>query len=376
MSRSRAQARRTWLRVHLWLGLLLGVVFVLLGLTGSLLVFYNELDRGLNPALTAQRPVPPPSMVAVQQVLRRAEPQREGGWRVEWPLAPEAPLTARYYQPAEREGHFFAPLMLTLDPATLAISSRRFWGDYLVTWVYDLHYTFLAGAVGRTLVGWMGWVMALSIVSGLYLWWPSARRLLPTLRPWVRSCPVRACYDVHMLTGVYGGLILLVLCLTGTALAWPETTRAVLRISPPGGMVQAVPGSVAALIDVDQGVVLARRRFPKAEVRWVDLPPRTGTVLSVRLHQAQEPGRRFPKTQVWIDLAAGQVVAVQDPLQSAWGHRVMNWLHPLHNGEAFGFWGRVVVGVCGLVPLVLLLTGWLRWRQKSRARALVVSRGA
>jgi uncharacterized iron-regulated membrane protein len=37
-----SRARSLWLRLHRWLGLGLGAVFVLLGLTGSLLVFYTE----------------------------------------------------------------------------------------------------------------------------------------------------------------------------------------------------------------------------------------------------------------------------------------------------------------------------------------------
>ena len=40
-------------RVHLWLGLSLGLLFVVSGLTGSILAFYPELDRALVPALRA-----------------------------------------------------------------------------------------------------------------------------------------------------------------------------------------------------------------------------------------------------------------------------------------------------------------------------------
>lgn len=43
--------RRYLLKVQLYLGLLLGGAFALLGLTGSFLVFYPEIDRGLNPKL-------------------------------------------------------------------------------------------------------------------------------------------------------------------------------------------------------------------------------------------------------------------------------------------------------------------------------------
>jgi len=44
--------RKIWLTVHLYLGLSVGAVLLLVGLTGSLLVFWLEIDRWLNPALT------------------------------------------------------------------------------------------------------------------------------------------------------------------------------------------------------------------------------------------------------------------------------------------------------------------------------------
>mgnify|MGYP000096558187 FL=1 len=40
--------RRLVLALHLHLGLWLGVLFALLGITGSALVFYLEIDRAIN----------------------------------------------------------------------------------------------------------------------------------------------------------------------------------------------------------------------------------------------------------------------------------------------------------------------------------------
>jgi len=43
--------RKLWLKVHLYLGLVVGAVFVLIGLTGSLLAFESALDERLNSTL-------------------------------------------------------------------------------------------------------------------------------------------------------------------------------------------------------------------------------------------------------------------------------------------------------------------------------------
>jgi hypothetical protein len=48
--------RRYFSALHLYLGLVLGVAFTLLGLTGSFLVFYPEIDQLINPELQINQP--------------------------------------------------------------------------------------------------------------------------------------------------------------------------------------------------------------------------------------------------------------------------------------------------------------------------------
>ncbi|RTL29311.1 MAG: PepSY domain-containing protein, partial [Rhodocyclaceae bacterium] len=147
------ELRRLWVKLHLYVGLLAGGLFVLLGLTGSVLVFYLDVDSLLNPQIRVSAAAPAPSPEAVFRTLRARYPQRDGPWRIEMPLSADAPVLARYYNPPETAGRGFAPLMLSLDPHTLEVTSARFWGDYATTWLFDLHYTLLAGEGGKTAVG-------------------------------------------------------------------------------------------------------------------------------------------------------------------------------------------------------------------------------
>lgn len=374
----RAAIRRRWLSVHLYLGLGLGGLFALLGLSGSVLVFYLEVDGLLNPQIGVAAPAPAPSPDAVLRRLQALHPERTGPWRIEMPLAPDRPVLVRYYNPPETAGRGFAPLMLSLDPHTLAETSHRYWGDYLTTWLYDLHYTLLLGQTGRDIVGYTGLLLLASLLSGLTLWWPSRARLAATLRPVLRAGVVRKVYDLHVLSGVYGLVVLATLAFTGTVLALPDVARAaVARLSPLTPAFGAPAGLLAAGepgLSLADAIAIGRTHFPGAELRWVETAGHAGTPVSLRFHRPGEPGRRFARNQVWIDPGTGAVLALRDTRESSGGDSFMDWMHPLHNGEAFGLAGRILACVGGLLPTVLLVTGWLRWRHKRGARNRTVAR--
>lgn len=368
-----SRARRLWLDVHLYVGLVLGGLFALLGLTGSVLVFYLGVDEALNPALQVSRPViEAPLPDAVLSRVQALYPEHDGPWRIEMPLDADEALRVRYYNPPETAGRGFAPLMLSLDPDSLQVTSGRLWGDYAVTWFYDLHYTLLLGSAGKTVVGIAGLVLLVSLFSGLYLWWPSRARLGAALKPVLRRGVVRKTYDLHVLSGVYGFVVLAVLALTGSVLALPDEARSVVdSFSPLCPSFRAPAGLLeegATPIPLAEAVRIAQARFPGAELRWIETPGRAGKPISVRFHQAAEPGRRFPRSQVWVHPASGDILAVRDPLENSGGDTFMDWMHPLHNGEVFGLAGRLLACLGGLLPVLAFVTGWLRWRHKVRAR--------
>jgi len=123
------------------------------------LVFYVELDEILNPNLhitAAQAQQQPQSYEAVFQAIRQAHPERKASWRLEMPHHKQAMLMARYYMPIEKAGLSFAPLIVWVNPYNAEVVSSRFWGEFAMTWLFDLHYALLLDEAGKTLMGIVG----------------------------------------------------------------------------------------------------------------------------------------------------------------------------------------------------------------------------
>jgi uncharacterized iron-regulated membrane protein len=381
----KARARGVWVRLHRWLGLGLLAFWLVIGLTGSVLVVYRECLMAWHhqPEAAVESAASPEQLDgardavmqgvapdAVWQALRQAHPQRQGGWRLEWPMQPGEAVVARYMKPTESAGRAFAPLMVWVQAGSARIEHQAIWGDEPLTWLYDLHYSLLLDLPGRQVVGVLGVLMSVSVLSGLVLWWPrprwaSWRQALSFKRG---ASAVRRVYDWHKLMGASSALLLLMLAITGAMLTWHQPLEGLLAkrwqlFSAPRVEAQGPP-----VVPLNDAVKTALARFPGASLRWVEAPPLAGGHIRVQMYQDGEPSRRFPKTQVWVDASTGEVLAVRDGLNQSVGDAVMSWLHPLHNGEVAGWPGRLLILACGLAPVGLGLTGWLRWRHKRLAR--------
>lgn len=364
--RQKGDRLRYWVRkLHLWLGLGLGGLLVLLGLTGSILAFYPEIDALLHPEIRVEGS-DPPNWDRALATVRAAYPDKDGPWRFEVTDQPGA-IPARYYDPPERPGYAFRPMMVWLSPDGGAVLRRDYWGEYAMTFIYDLHYRLLLGETGGKVLGWVGFALLALLLSGLWAWWPrgSWNKALRFKRG---APPQRALRDWHKLAGLCGITFLLILTVTGIMLELPDESDAALgAIGLPVDHSPHVHEPVSEfaasrVIPPSKAIETAMTQLPGARLAWIETPPASGGTYRLRMQVPGDPSFRFPHSFVWVDGATGDALAVQDARDATSGLTINNWVHPLHDGSAGGMAGRILVAFAGLVPLILFVTGWLRWR--------------
>ncbi|MDD5034609.1 MAG: PepSY-associated TM helix domain-containing protein [Methylococcaceae bacterium] len=365
--------RAIWLKLHIALGLGLGMLFALLGFTGSLSVYREELDQLLNPRLVIDEPrgdyLP---LDRIMASVRAIHPSRHESWTLELPRTRHGMITAWYEKPHETFGEWYAPLMVSVNPYTAEVVASRFWGSTYTTWIYVLHTQLRLGLFGARTVGLLGLGLMVSALGGIYLFWPGSLRN-------VTAADIRSLFsvhyedglrrfalDCHRLLGLLGSVALLVLAFSGFHLAYPKLLESWAGASGMGHGEEgpairstAVPNDRP--ISLAEAVVIARGPFPHAEVRRVATPAGENGTYRVNLRRPGEVNIRHPNTLVWIDRWSGQIREVRNPNLFTSGQSFVTWIWPLHTGEAFGAGGRLVVFMAGLIPLLLYVSGFSAW---------------
>ena len=358
--------RAVWLKMHRYLALTVGLFFVIIGLTGSLCVYRDDIDLLLNPQLHIEETSAP--LLQLDKIIaavRAAQPNRHGVWTLEMPRTANAAFTAWFEQPSETFGAFYAPLMVSVNPYTGHVISSRFWGQTFSTWIVDLHSHLLWEATGRKAMAVLAVLLMISVISGLYLWWPGLARLTSGFSVKHDVGLKRCLFDLHRLLGFVSALGLLLLAFTGFHLAYPPLLQALTNSSGmghgdegPNVRSTAIPNDRP--ISLQEAVLIARGPFPSSEVRRISTPRGEAGTYRINLKQKQEINQHHPLANVWIDRWSGQIRDVQNPSQFDFAQRFTAWLWPLHTGEALEANGRWLWFLLGLMPLVLYASGiWL-----------------
>jgi uncharacterized iron-regulated membrane protein len=280
--------RRALFQVHLWTGLAIGLYILVISLSGSAIVLRQELDKAFCPHIVLVKPSgprlsPAQFMAAVQRALGHRLPDFDPALvQVRGPRVPGAAVEIWYPLGAQRGRleRLIDPYSGKDDGDTIACEPRA------VSRLADLHDQLLGGDVGELVNGAGGVLLLVMSLSGMVIWWPGRSR-------WWRSLSLRSgvgwrrfTWDLHSALGFWLSLLLLMWSFSAIYLAFPS------------------------------------------------LFYRTADLLGAH------------------DLGPGQT----DPFDVA-----IDWMVRLHFGRTFGNGVKVLWVVLGLAPATLIVTGTLMW---------------
>jgi uncharacterized iron-regulated membrane protein len=358
-----ARFKRILQTVHLWMGLVLAVPIILIGVSGSALLLQREILAYSIPAATADG-----EHASLAQIIAAAEtaaPENTTPRSIVLPPYAGAPTTINF-----DSGGRPPRTLVHVDPVSLEVlgaapvTNRGPILDFLI----KAHaFLMLPAWIGFPIVGWMAVAMTFMAMSGIVLWWPRKGTWAHAF--WIRKGArgLRFHLEFHHVVGFWGSLILFAMGVSGIYLVFPETFReSVEAVLPTGNNFARIEQEYAggpSPMHADGAVAAALAAVPNTRAVNVQLPPNPDLPFVVHL-ETLEFRPKLPPILVTLNARSGEINFIDDPRNYSLGDQFLNLQHALHFGIGLGWLWKVIVFVSGILPLALGITGLIIWLKR------------
>ena len=389
----RPRPRRVLQIAHRWVALLVGVILLVVVLSGVALVLDPELDGALHPGLYRSTPTETP--LSAEQALAVVQRERPG-------FGPTDVVWNRGHWEVYGDEH---RLQAHVDPGTGRLNGIGSHNGGVMGFLKNLHMCALSCAdypghlafleaetpilsndelnLGGLILAGAGLALIVLCLSGLVLWWPGIRRMARGLR--VRRGKGRYAlhYDLHKVVGFAAIPFLLMWAVTGAGFELKQFEQAWYALLPGERPAEYVamtstprPGDG---IDQREARAIAQRTLPRHRITSVSVPDHKEKTSAYSVWMSPRDGIDASAHASWSGTSEVAVDRYSGRARVTWGEPGrpraqqlwQDWQFYGHAGYFFGPWPRALWLVLGLAPLLLAVTGlttWLLRRRKRRAR--------
>lgn len=387
--------RPFWIVIHRYAGLAMTIFLVIVGLTGSLLAFYTELEQAINPQFyVAAQGRTPLSPIEFIETMGRLFPQAQVEAVSTDTHVAQVSVSPRLNTATGKPYELDFDQIL-LNPYTGEELGRRTWGDISQGWmnllpfIYKLHYSLALDELGGWILGITALVWTLDCFVGFYLTLPPSKSNRPFWQRWRpawqikwRASAIRLNFDLHRAGGLWLWLALLVFAWSSVYMNLGDTVY------------KAVMQSVSDFHEPWTEFADLDKPLKNPAITWHDAY-RIGNEAMARA--AEEQGFTVEKpvamwlnrakgfyvysvrssldfqdhsgqTRVVIDATSGVQKMLLLPHGQYNGNTITSWLAALHMANVFGLPYRIFVCMLGLAIVMLAVTGVVIWLKKRQAR--------
>lgn len=360
---------RFWFQAHWLVGISVGVLLALMGLTGSMMAFQDPILEALN--ADARKVEVKGERLPIPIILKHAEAEAKRiGARVRTLTVPQnldgAARVLFVTGPSETVRY--------IDPYTAAWQTGGARGEKFFELVEEVHRGLitdrLAGEdVGRRVVDAAAILLVGMVATGLYLRWP---RRTTNWRAWFivdRRLRGRGfLYSLHAVIGTYVLPLLLLSALTGLYFAyeWYRGALETMAGVPPVAEEQ-MEGKPLVAPDIDQVWSAFTQATSTVQVGQVSfrLPKKAGEPLRIQYLDADAPHMTAFNT-VKIDPTNSQLLTHERYADKQAGGRLLSSVLVIHKGSYFGVIGSLLMMLSSLALPLFGITGWMMYLDRRR----------
>lgn len=363
-------------RWHFWMGLLIAPVLIIVSITGALYVFKPQIERWLHSDML---------FVEVGE-------QHVGHSAFEQVLAEELPEAELHYisvsEEPDRSWAGFLEVHDESDPDAEEIVYYAYFNQYtgellgyhpndqgFFRVVLALHRRLMGGTFGRFAVEIATCWGIVSMLTGIYLWWPRKKeKLWGVWLPRIKGSFRTVLRDWHTVPGVYLALFVIAIMVTGLLFTRVWGTGFRIGVAVFGGFPEfylSPPQSAPVdnhdaheRIGLDEAFAAANTAYPfEGRSYGIDLPHHDSDDAFNITTEISEPFADLGTA--YIDQYTGEVLLSATSQDLPFMTHVVLMFYPIHVGSIFGLPTQIIALVSCLLIITMSITGvWMWWRRK------------
>lgn len=366
--------RRACFQIHLWAGVLISLYIAAIGVSGSILVFKDELMPRPKVARSqaAAQLCSPQSLLLAMDAAAQFHPKSS-------PVLATCPTGANPFYQINLKTSDERTVTVYVDPSTNAVAGEI---DQQASWVGIIdrfHLDLLLRRNGRQWNGVGAAILIALVFTGLVIWWPGIRNWTRAIKVSVRSNWKRINFDLHSAVGIWTVLFTAIWAITGVYFAWESPFEHLIGIISPITTARYPEEAIRAA--TLEALASPMGRFDLKSTLDKAIVGTPGTALEgFFFGSAQDPiftvymahgqlGDYANTDFVYFNQHNGEHLLTWYRGENHTPGDWMLWLLvPLHFGTSFGMAGKVVWATSGLAFPLLAITGllmyWNRWLSK------------
>lgn len=356
---------KSWYQIHKWTSLVCTVFILMLCLTGLPLIFAHEIDhwlgRSVDPPVLENVPAANPS---VDSILQDAQ-QRRPDDVVQFLIADHHEPELIFVRMAEHIADNDLTAFYTYDARTGEFLSEYPLGQGFMDVMLRLHIDMYTGLPGTLFLGFMGLLLALSIISGAVVYGPYMKKLkFGSIRR--QRTPRIKWLDQHNLLGIVTLVWFFVVGVTGIINTlnvpvfsqWQATELSELAEK------YQTDNERPTAFSVDKVLSAAQQATPDMALSFMAFPGNNFTTTQhfTAFMQGKTDITSQLLTLVMVDAKSHEVVEVRD---MPWYVTTLMLSQPLHFGDYGGMGLKIVWAILDILAIFVLWTGLRLWWQKS-----------
>lgn len=343
--------------LHSIAGLFSGVFILLMSLSGSLLVFHDELDSLQRPGINISSDKNFITVDSAYNIIKKQYPKAQ----ISHCVLPDTKYPGfRFTIYDSLHNNAVSPLQVFIHPQSGAIAGSRdgkSFNNSFMNWLSTFHNSFHLHKKGEWLLGFFGLIFLISLLTGLILYRKSILAVLAFRKR------VYKWSNLHQLVGVYALLFNLMIGITGV---WMQRYVFKKEFYSGNGWKSVVKTTPVLSYNIDSAYHALQKQHPDFTLSTIYFAQRVNGSTTLYGSRSRNSFIHSKKLADYVSLDSTGAVAytgfVTD-IKSSDRYDIIN--AQVHFGQYGGWPVKLIYCLLGLASGLLGITGFLMWMRKN-----------